>query len=176
VLDDRSQPWSQEIKHRERISKLEVRHLGQVRGLAGGVGLIGMKELILSTHGTVTDEEVARVVYSPDWQRLRVLHLYSPLLGPATVRAVVQSPWLGRLRDLSLHGALTPACLEMLASWPGLSRLDRLDLDGGWMPAALRALLHSPHLSPLTHFTAARLPLPDFRQAFRERLGRRFHG
>jgi hypothetical protein len=183
LLDNRPRVWSSNIAHRDRITRLEVADLDVLRG---SLGLTGLKELVVYARASVSDESLAFLIGSPDWQRLTTLRIRARALGAGAVRALVESRNLTRLRRLQLQGTLTSSCLEMLASWPGLRRLERLQLGGVReeafsLSAALRqpgvgALAETPHLSPLTEVG---LPLPRspyIDQVLRERLGRRFHG
>jgi uncharacterized protein (TIGR02996 family) len=117
-----------------------------LRALAGSRTLTGLTWLNLF-DAQVTDEGVAALVGAPVVQNLRCLDLTGQNdLTDATLRALADSPWLGKLQTLRLGGEGY--------SDPDFRLRGGVDPDGGpparFTPDGWRALCESPRLGRLS--------------------------
>jgi uncharacterized protein (TIGR02996 family) len=134
-------------------------------------------KLANGTKERITNAGIAALATAPCLSRLRSLNIHSLPITAAAADAVINSPnW--KLAELDLGGTdIGPDGIRVLAESPNLSRLTRLNLSfiADLKQDDLLPLAESPYLSPICEVSGLYSPLSKrVREAFQERLGRRF--
>jgi hypothetical protein len=119
-----------------------------VRRLARDPAFAELRELLLVA--AASEEALVELLNSPNLANLHTLFLYCvSRVGQATLRALMTSPTLQRLRSLTLFPKQILGGrrrFRQFARWPGLARLESLTLLGGLTEDNLRELAASPYL------------------------------
>jgi uncharacterized protein (TIGR02996 family) len=139
------------------VSSSRVTADAGTQALANSPHLTRLEELTFRVN-RVRDEVGAELVGSNNFASLRCLDFWADGLGPATVAALLQSPRLTQLEELTLTGSAAlwdDEQVRQLVAWPGLARLTRLFFGGrrtGLSDAGLRLLIAAP-VNALRHLT-----------------------
>lgn len=142
------------IFHSQPVRRVWLRNIGKfAQQLTQVSNLSRLFSLHLECCGDdfLAIEDFRDLLASPHLHELPELSLHLSLGGRETVEALVSSPLLPRLKDLTLTGYLGPDEVEILTASPSLQGLTALDLNNNAIGLrGVRALVSSPYLSGLT--------------------------